>query len=158
MDAAADPVFLHVFGDPGARGLRTDRPFRRGDVVCRIPCTARRDRPSRHTVQTGPAAHVEVGFLSTLNHACDPNVRLDTDALVVVAERDIAAGEELTYFYPSTEWEMAEPFACRCGGPACLGVVRGARHLSAEALGCRFVNRHVATLLNGRAATGVEVA
>jgi hypothetical protein len=156
-DAEPDPAFLHVFGDPGARGLRTDRPFRRGDVVCRIPSTALRDRPSRHTVQTGPDTHIEVGILSTLNHACDPNVRLDTDAMVVVAERDIPAGEELTYFYPSTEWEMAEPFVCRCGGPACLGVVRGARHLSTEALGRRFVNRHVTALLNDRVASGVEV-
>ena len=159
MDRAdPDPAHLHVFGLPGARGLRTDREFRRGDVVCRIPCTARRDRASRHTVQLDAATHVEVGLLSTLNHSCDPNIRLDTSRMLVVAERDIAAGEELTYFYPSTEWEMAEPFACRCGSPACLGVVRGARHLPADVAGHRFLNHHVVTRLNAGPAAGVEVA
>ena len=44
-----------------------------------------------------------------------------------MAGRDIAAGEELTYFYPSTEWEMDRPFRCLCGAPDCVGVVSGAK-------------------------------
>jgi hypothetical protein len=91
-------------------------------------------------------SHVEVGVLSSLNHSCDPNVRLDTCRMLVVAEREIAPGEEITYFYPSTEWDMAEPFECRCGSRNCLGVVRGAKHLSPEVLGRYFVNQHVLAL------------
>ncbi len=157
-ETTPDTDFLHVFGRPGARGLRTKSGFRRGDVVCPIPCTARRDAPSRHTVQIDPDRHVEVGVLATLNHSCDPNLRLDTDRMLVVAERDIAPGEELTYFYPSTEWEMAEPFACRCGSAACLGVVRGARHLPAEVAERQFLNRHIRERLNAEPGAGVEVA
>ena len=147
-DPASDagPRFLHVFGAAGARGVKIDRAFRSGDVLCRIPCTTRRERPTRHTVQVDAATHVDVGFLSTLNHSCEPNVRLDTSRMLVVAERDIAPGEELRYFYPSTEWDMAEPFECRCGSRDCLGLIGGARHLSPEILRRYFLNPHIGTL------------
>ena len=149
-----DPGFLHVFGALGARGLRTDRGFQRGDVLCRIPCTARRDRPARHTVQVDAITHVEVGVLSTMNHSCDPSVRLDTGRMLVITERDIARGEEITYFYPSTEWDMAVPFECRCGSRNCVGVVRGAEHLSPEVLERYFLNQHVLMLRKQPILTG----
>lgn len=146
MEPISGPRFLHLSGAVGARGLKTDRGFRRGDVLCRIPCTARSDRPTRHTVQVDAATHIDVGFLSTLNHSCEPNIRLDVRRMLVFAERDIAPGQELAYFYPSTEWDMAEPFACRCGSPGCLGVVRGARHVSPEILRRYFLNPHIGAL------------
>jgi hypothetical protein len=57
------------------------------------------------------------------NHSCAPNtgyVGLD-----VVAARDIAEGEELTLDYAEVLDETAETFECRCGTPACRGVIRG---------------------------------
>ncbi len=162
MDLDADPAFLHTFGKPGARGLRTNRALSRGEVVCRIPRTASSAEPHRHTVQIDAVTHVEVGVLATLNHSCDPNVRLDTDAMLVIAERDVVPGEELAYFYPSTEWDMAEPFECRCGTPQCLSVIRGARHLAPEFFGRYFMNRHILALreplLNAGGDSVVEVA
>lgn len=134
---------VEVEGRAGGRGVAAARAFRRGETISPIPVTARRARPTRLTVRIGTGEHVEVGWLGTLNHSCDPNVRLDTARMVVVAERDVAAGEELAYFYPSTEWEMAEPFACACGSPRCLGFVRGARDLPREVLDRYFVNDHV---------------
>lgn len=130
----------------GWRALRTERAFRGGEVLCPLPATARRRRPSRYTVQVGEEEHVEVGVFTTLNHSCDPNLLLDTERLLVLAARDIAAGDELAYFYPSTEWDMAEPFACGCGSPRCLGTIRGARHLPAETLARYFVNPHIRRL------------
>jgi hypothetical protein len=47
----------------------------------------------------------------------DPNVKFDTEAMQVVALRDISADSELQFFYPSSEWEMAAPFQCWCGSP-----------------------------------------
>jgi hypothetical protein len=145
------PGFLHVFGTPGARGLRTERGFRRGEVVCPIPATARHRRPERTTVQLDESTHAEVGILTTMNHSCDPSVRLDTTRMLVVAERDIAPGEELTYFYPSTEWDMAEPFECRCGNRSCLGTVRGAGHVQDEILRRYFLNAHILRMKGQRA-------
>jgi hypothetical protein len=140
------PSFLRVVTVRGWRSLRTDRAFRRGEILCPLPCTARRSRPSRYTVQVAESTHVEVGVFTTLNHSCDPNLVLDTERMLVVAARDLAPGDELAYFYPSTEWDMAEPFRCGCGSAACLGIIRGARHLSLETLGRFFVNRHILRL------------
>lgn len=49
-----------------------------------------------------------------INHSCAPNVAMDVDRMVVRALEDIAIGEELSFFYPSTEWEMEQPFECWC--------------------------------------------
>jgi hypothetical protein len=152
----SDPSFLRLTGAAGSRGVVTDRALRRGEVVCAIPCTARHRRPSRHTVQVDETTHVEVGVLATLNHSCDPNLLLDTTRMLAIAARDIAAGEELAYFYPSTEWDMAESFVCRCGSPACLGVIRGARHLPAAVLARYFVNPHVLALRSPRSRRAVQ--
>ena len=35
-------------------------------------------------------------------------------------------GDELTFFYPSTEWEMVHPFQCECGAADCLKWITGA--------------------------------
>lgn len=40
------------------------------------------------------------------------------------------AGDELVFFYNSTEWELSAPFACRCNTSACCGTVRGAKHMT----------------------------
>jgi hypothetical protein len=72
--------------------------------------------------------------LQYINHSCDPNVFFDTSSLVILALRDIAEGEEISFFYPSTEWEMDQPFTCHCGSAKCLGQIRGAAYLPAETL------------------------
>ena len=55
--------------------------------------------------------------------------------LVVILKDDYgdpARGEsyELVYFYPSTEWHMAQPFFCACGASDCLGRIDGAARLT----------------------------
>lgn len=59
------------------------------------------------------------------------------------AAPDLAAGEELTFFYPSTEWEMDRPFICLCGSPSCVRLVAGAKHLAVETLGRYYINQHI---------------
>ncbi|MCJ1477547.1 hypothetical protein MMC13_006219 [Lambiella insularis] len=59
----------------------------------------------------------------------------------------LTAGEELTFFYPSTEWEMAQPFDCRCGAKTCAKRISGASEMGRHGLGDRFVNEHVLALL-----------
>lgn len=55
-------------------------------------------------------------------------------AIEVWTLRPIAAGEELSFFYPSTEADMAAPFHCRCGAPGCLGIIDGARRMDNRVL------------------------
>jgi hypothetical protein len=129
------------------KSLITKMAYQPGDVLYRIPTETLHQKASRYTVQIGRDVHVEVGKLSALNHSCDPNVILDTERLLVIARRNIASGEELTFFYPSTEWEMAAPFICLCGAPSCIHVVAGARFLPLSVLEHHFLNRHIRELM-----------
>ena len=100
-----------------------------------------RAEPNQWSVQIGPATHVvvpdEVDLESQLdrypwrfmNHSCDPNTRIDGRG--VIAVRAIAPGDEVTFNYNTTEWDMAVPFECRCGSAHCGGTIRGYRHLPA---------------------------
>jgi hypothetical protein len=138
--------------DLGQSGLRSLRAFAAGDRL--TPFTALRvhDAPSRMTVQVSGTEHIELApaWLAFTNHSCDPNTRFDPDVWHLVAERDIAPGDELTFFYPSTEWDMATPFDCHCGASSCIGRVDGASRVPAERLGGRWLARHIRDRLASR--------
>jgi hypothetical protein len=59
-----------------------------------------------------------------LNHSCDPNceAQQEEDRIWIVALRDIAPGEELTfnYGYDLEEWR---DHPCECGATGCLGYI-----------------------------------
>lgn len=59
-----------------------------------------------------------------VNHSCDPTCGMRGD-VVVVALRDIAVGEEITYDYAMSDASDYDEFACRCGARRCRGVIRG---------------------------------
>jgi len=46
----------------------------------------------------------------------------------------IEQGEELRFFYPATEWKMAQQFVCNCGKPSCVGLIQGAADTPTEVL------------------------
>lgn len=82
-----------------------------------------------------------------MNHSCDPSTILDTTRMLVFAARDLAPDDELTFFYPSTEWEMSSPFICLCGTAKCIHVVAGARFLPLSTLEDHFLNQHIRQLM-----------
>jgi hypothetical protein len=125
------------------RSLVTKQAYKKGDAICSMPSENIMDKPNRYTVQIGRTVHTHVGKLAALNHSCDPNVILDTEKMVMVARRDIEKGEELSFFYPSTEWEMAAPFICLCGAANCIHVVAGARFLPLSILENHYLNPHI---------------
>lgn len=96
--------------------------------------------PTRYSVQVSATLHLDQDcaldeqdllaryFWRYLDHACEPTVRIVDRT--VVAVRDIAVGDPVTFHYCTTEYDMASPFSCHCGSARCLGIVRGARHLS----------------------------
>jgi len=64
------------------------------------------------------------GIAMFLNHCCDPNCETEEDddgRVWVMAIRDIAAGEELTYDYCLYDGEGDEP--CYCGAGNCRGTM-----------------------------------
>jgi len=129
------------------RSLITKQSYKKGQVICEIPSDNVINKASRFTVQIGRNEHTDVGKLAALNHSCDPNVILDTENMVVVARYDISKNDELSFFYPSTEWEMAAPFICLCGASNCIHVVAGARFLPLSTLENHFLNRHIREMM-----------
>jgi hypothetical protein len=98
------------------------------------------DRPTRYSIQVSERLHLapprnvdrttgpDQFPWRFLNHACDPNAAISVGRLLAL--RAIDAGEEITFDYNTTEYEMAEPFVCLCGN--CDGrTVAGFRHLDA---------------------------
>jgi hypothetical protein len=142
----------------GAR-LITTEPLAAGQVIARLTGNRERAKPTYLSIQIGPDRHLDdLGLLSYLNHSCRPNAIVNTAERVVVAARDVAAGEELTFFYPSTEWDMDRPFRCLCGAPECLGTVAGARYLAPETLARYFLNPHIRRLLAQAAGAAAPAA
>ena len=120
----------------GHKSLFATQAFSRDSVLCRFSAGETLSKPTRLTIQTGLNQHItlEPDFLQYLNHSCRPDTFFDTTRMVVISLEDIGPGDELTFFYPSTEWDMAEPFACYCGQATCLGHIKGAVHLTSEVL------------------------
>jgi SET domain-containing protein len=58
-----------------------------------------------------------------INHSCEPNVGFAGNT-VLVAMRDVAAGEELTTDYALFD-KSAETMQCSCGTASCRGVITG---------------------------------
>jgi hypothetical protein len=87
---------------------------------------------TRRTVQIGPGRHLANRFVDFVNHSCAPTTVLDVGSLAFVALRDLRAGDEVTFFYPGSESELAHEFRCHCGSPMCVGWVAGGLALPAE--------------------------
>jgi hypothetical protein len=64
------------------------------------------------------------GVMMRINHSCQPNVGMGGNVLLV-AMRDIAAGEELAIDYALFLGDPGFAMPCRCATAACRGVVRG---------------------------------
>jgi hypothetical protein len=133
----------------GQQGLWSLATWATGDVVTDFVAQATHRQPARLTLQASEDEHIELSppALAFLNHSCDPAVFVDTTHRRLVALRSIAPGDELTFFYPSTEWAMAEPFRCGCGSPGCLGAISGARDMPLDLLQRFRLNAHIHELL-----------
>jgi hypothetical protein len=116
------------------------------------------------TVQVSRHQHVELNcdFLFT-NHSCEPSVEFHVQKtgptfaidVRVAARQDadgrvigLRKGDDLTFFYPSTEWDMAQPFACNCGTATCLKWIDGAGKMGMAKLQGKFLSSHIKELLH----------
>ena len=109
--------------------------FRRGDPI--VEFTGRRFRADRvpslmrgrsdRFVQVtpdhymGPSGRID----DLINHSCAPNagLRFAADGVVLVAIRDIPAGEEIAWDYSTTLAESNWHMICQCRSPECRRVI-----------------------------------
>ena len=120
------------------RGLFAVEPITRGDVVCvKGGHVFDRRRLEELTPRLGPA-EIQIGedlFIGPVhederegsmifsNHSCEPNVGVRGE-ITFAALRDIAAGEELTHDWATTD-DDSYRMECRCGAPSCRGTITG---------------------------------
>jgi hypothetical protein len=116
----------------GQKALFSLQQFSAGEVITQFSAAEIRTTPNYLTVQTGEDKHIILypTFIQYINHSCSPNSFFNTTTMQLEALTTIEPGTELTFFYPSTEWDMQQPFSCNCGSTNCLGEIRGAAHLS----------------------------
>ncbi|KAL6855059.1 hypothetical protein ACO1O0_006197 [Amphichorda felina] len=101
------------------------------------PCTVATE-PTYATVQMGRDSHLNLNSdLLYINHSLN----------VLVGPKGLEPGDELSFFYPSTEWEMAQAFQCLCNTSSCRGTISGAKHMSPSQLEGYWLNAHIRHLL-----------
>jgi hypothetical protein len=123
-----------------------------GALFARIT-TATPSKKAYSSVQVSETAHIELNSdLVYINHSCKPNVVFDVSKFEVRVHegRELKKGEGLTFFYPSSEWNMAQPFECGCGEQGCLGTIRGAGQLDEEVLRGFWLNEHIKQMLDSK--------
>ena len=118
----------------GHHGVFALRRFKAGEIISAIHWGDPGPVRSRWTIQCAEGVHAMPlpENLKYVNHSCAPSVFFDIEKMQLVALTEIAMGQELTFFYPSTEWEMTESFQCSCGAAQCLGKIAGAAVLTAD--------------------------
>ena len=133
----------------GNKSLHATIEFLPGQIIRRFGAKETLDRPNYLTVQISDRLHILLApeFLQYINHSCHPNVFFDTENWIVTALKKIEIGEELTFFYPSTEWSMDRPFNCRCTSQNCLENIRGAAHLPLNILTKYQLSQHIKKML-----------
>jgi SET domain-containing protein len=120
------------------RGLFAVGEFRPGEIVCvKGGHIFTRSTLSEIATVLGPAeihiaddlfigpfdADEREGAMMFSNHSCDPNIGVQGQ-IVFVALRHIAAGEELTHDWATTD-DDDYTMTCRCGAATCRGVITG---------------------------------
>lgn len=148
----------HVFAvvrqniDNNQKAFFAQRAYTPGQVVADFSAGMILSKPTYLTVQVDIDKHImlQPEHLQYINHSCDPNVFFDTYAMKVIALKPIEEGDEMTFFYPSTEWDMAQPFKCYCGSSKCLGEIRGAAHIDPQILRTYTLTRFIQQQLHDR--------
>lgn len=117
----------------GQIGVYAVREFQPGERVIEVE-GEETSSPSRYSVQVSRDRHLHPSGPDTpwmyVNHSCRPNLAFEPESGDFVARHAIQPGDQLTFNYLTTEWEMAEAFDCACGDDECVGRVAGFRHLS----------------------------
>ncbi|GAB1199272.1 hypothetical protein APSETT444_008618 [Aspergillus pseudonomiae] len=121
------------------------------------------DHDTYSSVATGIDSRIELNSdLVYCNHSCAPSLVFDMTRFEVrvADDRPLAVGDELTFFYPSTEWTMVQPFQCRCGAGLgkCLGRIAGASQIHSSVPKEYWLNIHIRQQLDVLPACEVKAA
>lgn len=116
------------------KGVFAKRNFKKGELILQIDDS---HVVTDESALTSEQHEFDLDYLASkiivmqapekyINHSCDPNsyVKTRNGIREVLAMRDIATGEEITYDY-SINGENEGSFPCRCGNVNCRGMYQG---------------------------------
>ena len=90
------------------------------------------DEIANHAIQCGEELWRDSTSIARLvNHSCDPNCGIK-GLFEIVAMRDIAEGEEITWDYEMSEKNTLWFMDCRCGSPLCRKVIGNFENMPLE--------------------------
>ncbi|KAL8854946.1 MAG: hypothetical protein Q9221_000142 [Calogaya cf. arnoldii] len=105
------------------------------------------------SVEAANGMHIDLNSdLFYANHSYAPSLEYDVGLMEVRVsrDRDLHEGDVLSFFYPSTEWHMAQPFECSCHDSACLGTIMGASGLGKARVNGYWLNKHIIARLENQ--------
>jgi len=171
LDRYAPAASLFSVGETHlGRAVFAAVPFRTGDRIYKFTGRlVRADRlpgdltgPRDHYVQVAPDGYMgPSGRIDDLiNHSCDPNagVRYTDDGVVLIAIRDIAAGEEISWDYSTTLADTKWHMICQCRSADCRRVIGNFDTLPPERQAWYRARNVVAPYLRGDAPVKDEAA
>lgn len=108
------------------RGVFAEKAIRRGELIAAFDGPIFdgdfddwTDDLRNHAIQIGAEKWRDSkGIARLVNHSCDPNCGIK-GLTRIVAMRDIAAGEHITWDYEMTEKSSWWRMRCRCGSERC---------------------------------------
>lgn len=129
--------------------LQATKKFKKGVVLQQFSASTTSKTPTYLTVQIGIDEHITLQptFLQYCNHSCNPSVFFDTSGFELIALKNIEIGDELTFFYPSSEWSMTQSFICNCQSENCLHHIKGAAYISKEILATYKLTHFIQSML-----------
>ena len=128
---------LSIVDVPGkGRALVTNRDLAQGERIlafCGERVTRRRLMHPNAALQIDEDLFLESNGTidECLNHSCRPNCYIDFKHLTLAALRGIGRGEELTFNYNTSEYDLIDQgcaFVCNCGSETCVGHIAGFKH------------------------------
>ncbi|UJW29918.1 SET domain-containing protein-lysine N-methyltransferase [Saccharothrix sp. AJ9571] len=135
--------FAVLTGRNAGNGLAVGSPAAAFDIIADLRECELKTTVTKYSISVGNGLHIDEPPYSYLNHSCEPNIFIDTTSMQVRAIRPLIGGEEVVFFYPSTEWEMVTPFACGCQSPRCIRLVAGAAFVPDMLLAQYELNAHI---------------
>eukprot|EP00127_Corallochytrium_limacisporum_P000060 Clim_evm39s2 gene=Clim_evmTU39s2 len=127
--------------DNNQLGIWSSRDFQAGEELATLLIGETQPTPDMHSVQLDETHHIpfhHLGPMAYLNHSCEPNCWLRVVkeengemrvAVRVVTLAPIKKGQQLTFDYATTEYDMDVKFDCFCGTESCRGHIGGFKHL-----------------------------
>jgi hypothetical protein len=136
QDHIAMSVEVRELGASIGQGLFLREPVRAGQIVVifggfATPTHQFLELPldrQHHAIQVADDVYLvgedQRSLGDYVNHSCDPTTHL-VGEITLAAARDLAADEQLTYDYATSDSTPYDEFECECGSPRCRGKVTG---------------------------------